>query len=141
MSETPQTFDEKIAGLCHKDPRFTRGAYEFLFEALDFTMRDLARENCAAAGRHVTARELLEGLRDYALQEFGPLAFLTLRRMGLTSCDDVGDIVFLLVGCGLLAKKPTDRRRDFSRVYDFEAALRTPFNPIAKPPKKKGTQP
>ena len=129
----PRTFDEQVRDLCGKDPRFPRGAYEFCFEVLDFTLKAVAErddpERRRPVTRHVSARELLEGLRDYALQEFGPMARLTLKRMGVASCGDFGDIVFNLVNTGLLAKQPRDKREDFNNGYDFEEAFGKPFRP------------
>ncbi|MCL1888402.1 MAG: hypothetical protein FWF96_05985 [Kiritimatiellaeota bacterium] len=140
--ENPRTFDEQILALCGRDPRFPRGAYEFCLEVLDFSLKAAAEAGDPARGRpvtrHVTARELLDGLRDYALQEFGPMARLTLKRMGVTSCPAFGDIVFNLVGAGLLTKQPRDRREDFETGYDFDTAFGKPFRPASsrKQPKR-----
>jgi len=135
LQEDPRTFDEHILGLCAADPRFPRGAYEFCFEVLDFTIKSVAHNDDPGNGqpvtRHVTARELLDGLRDYALQEFGPMARLTLKRMGVTSCPSFGDIVFNLVNAGLLTKQPRDKREDFNPGYDFDTAFGKPFRPAS----------
>ncbi len=41
--------------------------------------------------------------------------------------DDLGRIVFTLVGVGLLSTQPTDRETDFAGVYDFDEAFREPY--------------
>jgi len=140
----PRTFDEQVLALCEKDPRYTRGAYEFCFEVLDFTLKAAAQndtpENAQPVTRHVSAAELLDGLRDYALQEFGPMARLTLKRMGITSCPAFGDIVFNLVGAELLSKQPRDKREDFNHGYDFDTAFGKPFRPASlRKPNKRNT--
>ena len=130
-----RSFDEHIRDLCAADPRFSRETYEFCYEVLDFTMKTLAQSDEAPqrlpVTRHISAQELLDGLRDYALQEFGPMARLTLKRMGVASCGDVGDVVFNLVNAGLLGKQPRDRREDFNAGYDFETAFSKPFRPAS----------
>ena len=135
MLSDPRTFDEHVRCLCERDPRFSRDTYEFCFEVLDFTMKSVAQhddaQNKLPTTRHVSAAELLDGLRDYALQEFGPMARLTLKRMGVTSCGDMGDVVFNLVNTGLLVKQPRDKREDFNAGYDFETAFSKPFRPAS----------
>ena len=129
------SFDEKIQMLCEKDPRFSRETYEFCYEVLDFTMKSVAaREpppNKNFVTRHVSARELLDGLHDYALQEFGPMSRFTLKRMGLTCCDDLGEVVFNLIHAKLLSKQPRDKREDFNAGYDFETVFSKPFRPAS----------
>ena len=51
-----------------KDARYRREAYDFIFEALEFTLKQIKEK------RHISGQELLDGIRDYALQQFGPLA-------------------------------------------------------------------
>ena len=48
--------EDGIRSVLKRDPRFQPNAYYFIFEALEFT---LSRLN---ARRHVTGKELLEGL-------------------------------------------------------------------------------
>ena len=133
--DDPRTFDEHIQALCERDPRFSRDTYAFFYEVLDFTLKAAAQSDPpprrSPAPRHVNARQLLDGLREYALQEFGPMARLTLKRLGVASCPDLGDIVFNLLGAGLLAKQPRDRREDFNTGYDFETAFSKPFRPAS----------
>jgi uncharacterized repeat protein (TIGR04138 family) len=141
--DNTRTFDEHIRDLCKQDPRFPRGAYEFCFEVLDFTIKAAAQngdpQRTQPVTRHVSARQLLDGLRDYALQEFGPMARLTLKRMGITSCPDLGDIVFNLVNAGLLSKQARDKREDFNTGYDFDTAFGKPFRPASTRKQKRNT--
>jgi uncharacterized repeat protein (TIGR04138 family) len=79
--------------------------------------------------RHVSAAELLEGIRVYALQEYGPMALTVLRQWGLNSTEDVGEVVFNLVESGKLGKTEVDRRLYFANGYDFAEAFAAPFQP------------
>jgi len=124
-------FDEVVDQLLAQDPRFTREAYHFTREALDHTQKLISRENRGTV-RHVTGQELLEGIRQFALQQFGPMTVTVLEEWGIRSCHDFGDVVFNMVESGLLAKTEKDTRADFKAGYDFTAAFRHPFWPESK---------
>lgn len=113
------------------DPRFTRDAYHFTREALDFTQKLISRENKGTV-RHVTGQELLGGIRQYALQQYGPMTMTVLEEWGIKNCCDFGEIVFNMVESGLLAKTEKDTREDFRQGYDFTDAFRKPFWPAKK---------
>jgi uncharacterized repeat protein (TIGR04138 family) len=127
-------FDETLAQILAKDPRYQRDAYHFIREALDFTQRAHARESRSGTPRHVTGRELLEGVRKLALDQFGPMAVTVLNEWGVRRCEDFGEIVFNLVESGLLGKTEQDSREDFAGGYDFNEAFRQPFLPRGKQP-------
>ncbi len=127
-------FTEALEQILRDDPRYDFQAYVFIREALDFTIKMLSKP-VEGPGRHVSGAELLEGIRQYALQEFGPITKTVLNRWGITKCVDFGDLVFNLVEKGVLGKTDQDRKEDFSGGYDFDEAFRAPF----KPAKKTGT--
>jgi len=124
-------FDEVVEQLVAQDPRFARDAYYFTREALDFTQKLVSRENRGTV-RHVTGQELLEGVRKYALQEYGPMTSTVLEEWGVKRCHDFGEIVFNMVESSLLAKTEKDTRTDFQNGYDFTEAFRKPFWPQSK---------
>jgi uncharacterized repeat protein (TIGR04138 family) len=126
---------EKIS---QRDPRFNREAYLFVREALNYTQKMIIKANKNKV-RHVTGVELLAGIRDYALHEYGPMAHYILREWGVVSCEDFGRIVFNMVDASLLAKTENDTEADFKGVYDFEEAFRQPFLPSAKGQKPQTT--
>ena len=118
------------------DPRYPRDGYLFLRDALDHTQRTLGRES-KGAPRHVTGQELLAGIRECALERFGPMAITVFEEWGIRSCEDFGEMVFILVKHELLGKTERDSRADFEGGYAFEDAFRRPFVPQNKP----GAQP
>jgi len=65
---------------------------------------------------HVTGQELLEGIRQYALQQYGPMTVTVFEEWGVNHCRDFGEIVFNMVESGLLQKTETDTRNDFSKA-------------------------
>ena len=118
---------EIMQEILRRDPRYSEAAYAFVRAGLDFTVRRLKKP------RHVSGQELLEGLRELALAEFGPMTQTTLAEWGITCTEDFGEIVFNMVETGLLGKTEEDSRADFARGYDFDKAFRKPFQPTAAP--------
>src|SRR5437773_10058511 len=93
-------FTEALDSIVASDPRYQREAYIFLRDALDFTTKQQKKPKGAAI-RHVAGPELLEGVRQYALKEFGPLAVSVLSHWGVKRCEVIGHMVFNLVGRAL----------------------------------------
>ncbi len=124
-------FNEIVSLICKEDRRFDRRAYDFVRLGLDHTVKELRKKDSARAerSRHVTGPELLDGLRAYALDQFGPLAKTVLNTWGIRRCRDFGDIVFNLIEYNVFSKTDSDRREDFSDVYDFDDAFVKPFQP------------
>ena len=121
-------FDEAVEQILEKDSRFHRDAYTFMREALDFTQKLIGSKNQGKV-RHVSGQELLDGIRQYSLQQFGPMTITVFEEWGIQTCKDFGDIVFNMVEIGLLAKTDRDSREDFRDGYDFGDAFRKPFWP------------
>ena len=115
-------FNESLGPLLLKDPRYARDAYHFVREALDHTQQALQKKG-SRRGRHVSARELLEGIRDLAIRQFGPMAVTVLDDWGVRQCEDFGEIVFNLVEHRILDKTDNDTREDFKGGYDFSEAF------------------
>ena len=124
-------FDEAVESILARDPRYAREAYNFVREALDFTQKLIVRENRGQI-RHVSGQELLDGIRQFALQQFGPMVVTVLEEWGVRHCRDFGDIVFNMVEASLLAKTDRDSRDDFRNGYNFTDAFRKPFWPSHK---------
>ncbi|GHB94073.1 Minf_1886 family protein [Cerasicoccus arenae] len=121
-------FDEVVALIRKEDARYEPGAYHFVRLGLDHTIKQL-KDNPDRESRHVSGQELLSGIRDYALDQYGPLSYTLLTHWGLNTCEDFGDIVFNLVEWGVLGKTENDQREDFSGGYDFREAFLQPFEP------------
>ena len=71
----------------------------------------------------MSGRELLEGVRDLALEEFGLMARVVFRLWGIEQTDDFGEIIFNLIDAKLLSKTESDSRADFHDVFDLDRAL------------------
>ena len=109
--------------------RYAEAAYFFVLEALDYTIFHESRErdvkSSAEPGhvRHISPQELLRGLRQYAQDEFGPLAPYAFRSWGVTSTEDFGTLVFQMCEAGLLNKTAQDQPQDFVNGFDFNEAF------------------
>ena len=114
-----------------KDSRYTREAYIFVRESLDFTQKLIKQQN-RGGRQHVTPQELLDGIRQCALKEFGPMAMTVLEEWGVKNCGDFGEMVFNMFEVELLAKAEKDTREDFQHGFDFTDAFRKPFWPQNK---------
>jgi uncharacterized repeat protein (TIGR04138 family) len=121
-------FDEKVEMILAKDSRYARDVYSFVRESLDHTQKLVSKENRGPI-RHITGQELLEGIRQFALNQFGPMAVTVLEEWGVRNSRDFGEIVFSMVEIELLAKTENDNRDDFNNGYDFTDAFRKPFWP------------
>jgi uncharacterized repeat protein (TIGR04138 family) len=123
------TYHPGLAELVRRDPRYAYEAYEFVFEALKYTQVMLNRCPRYSAGEepgpqhHVRGRELLEGIRLYALRQFGLMARTVFHLWGIKRTGDFGEIIFNLVDANLMSKTNEDSREDFHDVYDFDSAL------------------
>jgi uncharacterized repeat protein (TIGR04138 family) len=115
--------DELLKFLLSKDSRYTAAAYAFVRAGLDYTVRRLDKP------RHVSGQELLDGIREFSLAEFGPMTKTVLNGWGITRTEDIGEIVFNLVETGLLGKTDKDSRADFANGYDFDEVFSKPFRP------------
>ena len=129
------SFDEALDLIRAKDPRYAREAYLFVKDALDHTQRAIGKKNRGRV-RHVSGQELLAGIRDFALNQYGPMTLMLFQEWGIRDCRDFGEMVFNMVEIGWLAKTETDTRADFEGGYDFFEAFRKPFLPAGHPRKK-----
>lgn len=112
-----ETFLEKIEKVMEAHREYKFEAYSFVMAALHHTVSKLDK------ARHVSGKELLEGIRDYTLEQFGPMARTVLDYWGIRKTEDFGKIVFALVDVGILRKQPEDKIEDFKDVYDFRRAF------------------
>ncbi|MFP4144974.1 MAG: Minf_1886 family protein [Phycisphaeraceae bacterium] len=102
-------------------------AFLFVQRGLDYTVRQAHGEpeevEAENEDRHVDGRQLCQGLRDFAVREYGLLARTVLRRWRIQSSEDFGRIVFLMVDAGFMHKTSDDTLEDFMGIYDIDTAF------------------
>lgn len=127
--------------LTQKDSRYKVGAYLFVREALDYAADALEMGSLTEPEpsltldektqqhreRHLTGQQLCDGIRLYAVVQFGLMAKIVLSEWGVTCTSHFGDIVYNMIEAGLLSKSPMDRRSDFDDAYDFEEVFNRNF--------------
>ena len=126
---TGTSLEKKIETLTRKHGRYRPQAYYFVLDSLDFISRRLGKAGMRGNDRHVSVDELLDGVRLYALEEFGPLARVVLEYNGIYSTRDIGEIVFIMVEAELLNSRDTDSKEDFAGKFDFREAFEENFEP------------
>jgi uncharacterized repeat protein (TIGR04138 family) len=105
---------QTLRKIVEKDPRYSVEAYLFVLEALFCTRKKFKKE------KHVSGQELLEGIKDLALNRYGSTAKMVFNHWGIKKTVDLGDIVFNMVNAKLLSKTEEDSLDDFKDVYNFE---------------------
>jgi uncharacterized repeat protein (TIGR04138 family) len=114
-------FMERVEKIVSTDPRYKVDAYAFVMAALHYTQKMIGER------RHVSGKELLEGIRRYALEEFGVMARTVFDHWGIRCTEDFGNIVFNMVDAGLMSKREEDSIDDFKDGYEFEEAFEKAF--------------
>ena len=137
MNDPNRNFNEVINAIRKDDPRYARGAYYFLRQALDFSISEMRKKGELDHTNHLTGQQLLEGIRLFALDQYGPMARSVLEYWGVKNCRDFGNVVFNLVESQVLGKTDEDCPEDFNDGYDFKAAFDAPYKPSKKPQSKK----
>lgn len=107
----------KIQKLAGRNLKYKLDAYSFLLSALHHTMEKINPP------RHITGGEFCEGIRNYAINQFGPMARAVLEYWGIKNTLDFGNMVFDLVEAELMRKTDEDSLDDFKDVYDFDAVF------------------
>lgn len=121
IMENAVEFGVKVAKIIEQDKRYSPDAYSFLMNALHYTLSKLDEH------RHVSGRELLYGIREYAMNQYGPMARTVLLNWGVKETMDFGEIVFKLVEAEILKRNPGDTKEEFNNIFDFRNAFDRPY--------------
>ena len=116
-------FLREIDELVEQRNRYAKPAYLFIYAALHHTVEKMGKIILPPQQRHVSGGELLRGISNYALSQFGPLTHEVFKRWGINETRDFGEIVFQLVNANLMSKTEDDNIDDFTDVYDFAEEL------------------
>lgn len=108
---------DPISPIAAPDRGYAPAAYPFVCQALDHTLQMIGER------RHVTGKELLEGIRDLAEKAFGFLARTVFEEWGIRTTEDFGRIVFRLVESRVLSRTDDDRIEHFRDIFDFRAVF------------------
>lgn len=124
----PEDFKKTIKEVIKKDRRYAEDAYYFVNEAVVFASEYFSKPDFGQ-NRHLCGPELLDGMREFTLSEFGPMSIAVLKCWGIKSTLDFGQVVFNLIEASVLAASPSDKLGDFDEVYNFADVFNAPFLP------------
>ena len=110
---------DSFADIMAKDKRFNARAYAFLLNVVHF----LSGED----GKHVSGEDILDEFRESALDYFGPLAYTVLTEWGVTTTEDIGEMMLNLVETQRVRRDDTDSVEAFASGYDFKEAFLDPY--------------
>ena len=107
-------FDTVVEAIHESDTRYKPDSYAFVMEALAYTQKKFK------AQRHVSAQEILDGMKELLLVQYGPMAIAVLEYWGIKTTEDFGNIIFNLIECKILSKTEEDNFERFRNGYDFQ---------------------
>ncbi|MGF1529752.1 MAG: Minf_1886 family protein [Puniceicoccaceae bacterium] len=122
-------FSNLLDEIHEKYPQYEKPAYIFVRAALDYTLHRLKERKELQQPRHISGQELAAGIREFAIDQFGPIAKTVLNSWGVFETLDFGKIVFILIEYKVLGKRDEDRVEDFLNCFEFEQAFEVPFRP------------
>ena len=117
-----------IQKILDKDSRFHPEAYSFINDAVIYTVSQINTQK-ERSERHISGFQLLEGIKDFAVSQFGPMAYEVLSSWGLKDSLSIGYVVFNMVDHQLLGKSENDSISDFDNAFDLKEELLKPFQP------------
>lgn len=121
-------FKTAVRNITSKDKRYDEEAYQFINEAVMYTVKKLGKNHASSKEqRHISGRELLEGIAEFAIKEYASLAGFVLREWGLDSSMAIGNVVFNMVENKLLSATENDSISDFKCNFDFKEVFDKPF--------------
>jgi uncharacterized repeat protein (TIGR04138 family) len=119
-----ENFRKSVEKILEKDSRYHSAAYYFLSEAVSYTVKKLSRQAAPNGTRHVSGQELTAGFMDYAVAQYGLLAPDVLEDWNVRRGRDVGNMVYNMIGAGLLSAGPGDQLSDFECHETLSRELR-----------------
>jgi len=137
MNQDHEDYQKRMAEILAGDSRYPEEAYEFIKLAVSYTVEQLKAKG-QQEKRHISGVQLLVGIKELALRQFGPLTINVFREWGIRQTQDFGCLVFNLVNAELLGASEEDSPEDFADVYDFEETFVKPFLEEGEAPKELG---
>lgn len=109
---------DRFEDIVAKDPRYNSRAYALLMDVV---------HRLTEGGRHASGEDILDEFRETALDQYGPLAYTVLTEWGLSSTEDVGEMMFNLTEGRRVGRDDGDTPESFADGYDFKEAFEGPY--------------
>ena len=122
-------YHRQVCRIAGEDGRYEPAAFAFVQHAVQYAATEISR---STREDHIRGQDLLLGIRDLAVRQFGPMTKPLLSEWGIYESIDFGHIVFLLVQHKLLRASKQDSLDDFADGLDFHEAFVKDFEPEGK---------
>ena len=109
---------DSFADITGKDPRYDARAYALLMDCVHY----LGKE-----GGHMSSADVMEEFKERALDQYGPMTFTVLGEWGLSSTEDIGEMMFNLTENHRVRKDENDTPESFANGYDFKETFLGPY--------------
>lgn len=110
---------DTFADIVAKDKRYHARAYALLMDVVRYLGDD--------GKRHVAGEDIVDEFRERALDQYGPLAYTVLTEWGLSTTEDIGEMMFNLVDGRRIGRDANDSADAFAGGYDFKEAFLDPY--------------
>ena len=127
-------FYTKINEIVIQDTRYSFDGYVFINEAVIYTVKKSEESRMENESSHISGPELLNGVMEYALKNFGPTAYSVFCEWGILDSMAIGNIVFNMIEHRILSRSENDSIKDFKNAFDFKITLCSPFLSINSKP-------
>lgn len=129
---------EALLGILKNSARSPLAAYRFVPAAVQYTVQTRRADPENTAKRHVSGAELVHGILEFAVMNYGFLAPDVFEYWRFRSGRDIGNAVYAMINAGLLSAAPEDRIEDFEGFDDLPGALRSILQEAGLGPEQKG---
>ena len=118
MLQNPDFGKDSFEDILSKDSRYAPQAYAFLLDVL----RNLAEDPAP-----FDANDIMDEFRAYAIELWGPMAYLLLNEWGVKRCEDIGEMMFNLGDTGRIGDWGESKNECFINGFDFEEEFKIPY--------------
>jgi len=98
-----------------KNPQFPSEAYAFVLNSLNYSLK-MDATKVRNLTHNSMASQLIDACESFAKQTHGKDAKAQLKKWGIQTSGDIGDIVFDLIESGTLRKTTEEKREDFDHL-------------------------
>lgn len=104
--------EEVLKQLAKEDTRYPAESYKFLLHCLGVVQTRKEK-------KQVSGQDLCFVFKEAGCHYFGFLARTVFDHWGIKRTEDIGNIVYNLIGAGIMKKQKSDKRSDFKNVFNF----------------------
>lgn len=109
---------DRFEDIVAKDDRYDARAYAVLMDVVHYLGKD---------GSHISAEDIMDEFKETVLDQFGPLSYRVLTEWGLSSCEDLGEMMFNLSEFHRVRREENDTQESFLGGYDFKETFLGPY--------------